>query len=197
MATAAEFDDMNATPLGKLPMPAVQSKNDAPRMDAASYTDILKEMTSAQREPPPTAPAPSQAHQQQQQPPPQPHHAAPIDMAAILPPPPPTPPSPASQPQGEAYQPQQQYRVVYPARRLIGKKRRGGMHRLFDRVREYRTSALVTAVVFLMLWYVAPKLAHAVPQLLTPSGRFNMAGLAILAVMAGGIHRVADSVVPA
>ena len=195
MTTAAEFDDMNATPLGKLPMPAVQSKADIQRVDmGTSYTDILKEMTNPQQPPPAQPP---QQQQPLQPPAPQPHQAvhqaAPVDLSSLLPPAPQAP-SPMRPEYPQANEQYQQYQT--PRRRLIGKKRRGGLHRAWETAREYRTSALVTAVVFVMLWYVAPKLAHAVPQLLTPSGRFNMAGLAILAVMAGGIHRVADHVVP-
>ena len=47
--------------------------------------------------------------------------------------------------------------------------------------------------MFALLRYVAPKLGSLAPALLAPSGKFNVAGLGIIAVLAGGIHRVADA----
>jgi hypothetical protein len=62
-----------------------------------------------------------------------------------------------------------------------------------DALKQYKTSLLVVAVMFAVLWYVAPRLAATAPALLAPSGKFGPAGLLVLAVMTGGIHRVADA----
>lgn len=189
MATTAEFDDMNATPLGKLPMPAVQSKGDVPRVDmSTSYTDILKEMTNA-RDAPQAAPH----HQLLPPPGPEPREIAPRDgavvAAAIAPPEYDVPREGFYVPQPPA--PPQVHHIMRPPPR-----HRRPRSRAWAKVREYRTSLLVAGIVFMLLWYIAPKLATAVPQLLTASGRFNLAGLAIIAAMAGGIHRVVDHYAP-
>lgn len=192
----ADFDDMNATPLGKLPMPAVSSRADAPRVEAAtSYNDLLKEMNAAKA--PPRAPEPAGADfrsfggaaaQQFQQAPLAP--AAPATPAA-----PPAPPQPQYAP--PAY---------YDKRRPSRRRRYDDQEDLDDydvpdvrpakgpwaTLRRHKSSVLVAAVTFLVLWYVAPKLAAMVPQLLTPTGKFNVAGLAVVAATIGGVHRVAD-----
>ena len=190
MANAAEFDDMNATPLAKLPMPAVQSKTDTPRVDmGTSYTDILKEMANSreaqQREQParPEQFRPEPLRPEQFRPEPARDEGGPDGFAPI---------APQHAPREIVYVPQQVQQPVYPAARY--KRPRGGG--TWAKVREYRTSLLVAAIVFVLLWYIAPKLATAAPQLLTPTGRFNMAGLGIIAAMAGGIHRVADKYAP-
>ena len=193
MATTAEFDDMNATPLGKLPMPAVQSKGDAPRVDmGTSYTDILKEMSKSRDAPqaPPQAaapqlpPRPQQMHPQQMHPQMhlQPHDERP-DAAEFV-------------PREGFYVPQRPPPQPHVAARPPSMGRHKRSRGAWDKVREYRTSLLVAGIVFVLLWYIAPKLAAAAPQLLTASGRFNLAGLAIIAAMAGGIHRVVDHYAP-
>lgn len=63
-------------------------------------------------------------------------------------------------------------------------------------LKSIKSSLLVALVVFLVLAYVAPKQAQLFPRLLTPTGRFGTAGLLILAVGCGGIHRVLDRYVP-
>lgn len=178
-----DFDDMNATPLGKLPLPAVQNKGDAPRLDAVSYDEILKTIKTQDIQAPQAPQAPQFA------PPPQPPQHAPqhapqqYEYAAQLPPAP------------QQYAPQRQY---VPRRRLpvrappAGKCNGGG---LVPTLRRYRTSLLVAVVVFAVLLYVAPRLAAAAPQLLTPNGKFNAAGLAVVAIACGGIHRVVDTYV--
>lgn len=177
-----DMEDMNATPLGKLPMPAVQSKGDGPRVDmsAASYSDILKEMNNNV----PAAVGPPQQPQfqqfQQQGPPPQQMMMAPPQQQQQM---------------------MQHMMMAAPASR----SRRGGRapaaaHKRGDgggggwmaRAREYKTSLLVAVVVFLVLSYAAPKLAQLAPQLLTPMGKFNTMGLLLIGASCGGIHRVMD-----
>lgn len=58
--------------------------------------------------------------------------------------------------------------------------------------RAYKSSIIVGLTVLAVLVYVAPKLAQTVPQLLAPTGKFNTVGLLALAILCGGIHRVAD-----
>ena len=191
MANAAEFDDMNATPLGKLPMPAVQTKGDAPRVDmGTSYSDILNEMSREASQPAVAHQPSSIAHQQM--------HPAAVPAA------PPTPPlqQPLQHAHTEAYAeyspppPTESYGYGPPPPRVplrrpavVPRRRKPSV---WHTLKEYKSSLLVAAIVFALLRYVAPKLAGSVPQLLTPSGRFNAMGLTIIALMAGGVHRLAD-----
>lgn len=196
----ADFDDMNATPLGKLPLPAVQSKADGPRVDGASvsYADLLKDMTASQRGG--AGPAPQQQHQA-------PQHQT---MDAPL-------PQQFGYGGGQApqqhfpqmqQQPEEQMYARYPSRMTMprarkhappppSRRRQSSSSRagrgVLAKVREYKSSLLVTLIIFLVLWYAAPKLAQLAPQLLNPgTGKFNMAGLLVIASACGGIHRLAD-----
>lgn len=187
-----DFEDMNATPLGKLPMPAVQSKNDGPRVDmSASYSDILKEIA---------APPQQQQHMQMQQQMQQPHQ-----MQAM-----------PSHFQGNddmmfaaQQQPMYQQAPLPPRHNRLQQKqaRRGGGggggggggstrggsgSGVWAKIKEYKSSILVTLIVFLILSYVTPKLASTVPQLLNQTGKFNALGLLVIAGTCGGIHRVMD-----
>lgn len=184
-----DFDDMNATPLGKLPMPAVQSKSDAPRLDTStSYADILKTMNAAEpAAPTPQAPpmySPSTAYS----PPPQ------ITAAQYY-----TPPARRAAARKAVAKPTPKKKVYVSSsssdsssddERRYKPKKKGAW---LARIKEYKTSILVTVVVLLVLLYVSPRLAQMVPRLLTPTGKFNFAGLFILSAMSGGIHRVADT----
>lgn len=193
-----DFEDMNATPLGKLPMPAVQSKNDGPRVDmSSSYSDILKEIT---------APAQQQQHMQQHMQMQQQHMQQPQPQAQMQ-----AMPSQFSQAQFQgnddmAYQ--QQAPMYQPppharrhhrqqpepkqARRGGGGGGGGGVGGVWAKIKEYKSSVLVTLIVFLILSYVTPKLASTVPQLLNQTGKFNALGLFVIAGTCGGIHRVMD-----
>lgn len=62
-------------------------------------------------------------------------------------------------------------------------------------VHQHKSSLLVAAIVFVVLAYVAPRLASTVPQLLTPAGRFNTMGIAAVAMVCGGAHKLASAYV--
>lgn len=222
-------DDMNATPLGKLPMPAIQSKNDMPRGDmGASYTDILKDLQKPQQQQQMGGGGGGGGGgqmaggglmgggggggqmgggglmmQQQQYPP---------DTSQF-------------QQQLPGYQhaqfvhnqqapPRQQQRRTTAGgggrrvrfreedededdeyeydRRGGGRSKPGALTGLLQKLRSYKSSILVTLVVFAVLMWVAPKLGQVVPQLLSPGGKFSTVGLFVLAASTGGIHRLAD-----
>lgn len=183
-----DFDDMNATPLGKLPMPAVQSKGDGPRVDMTpSYSEILEQMKKPPQQEVPQAPqAPQQlagnplagnplADFQQQ------HFPQQHPSAAMGPPPRQRPP--------RHYMPPPRRRPEPAPLRRSKHTGGGGVKSV---LRTYKSSILVACTVLAVLMYVAPKLAQTVPQLLAPTGKFNTVGLLMLAIMCGGIHRVAD-----
>jgi hypothetical protein len=218
-----EFDDMNATPLGKLPMPVVQSKADGPSIDArsSSYEDILKDMRAGERpqQAPQFPPAqerftdgggqfnPRQLQQLQQQ----------------------QAPSPAQLPQlhqqlQQLQQPQQlqhlqQHLQEHPQQHMqqnlqhplplqhpqaqpsqfAAKPRRSkpSLHgSTLSFIGHYKSTLIVIGIVFLVLTYVAPRLSRGVPRLLDPTtGRFNVAGIAVLALVSGGMFRGVDRAV--
>ena len=59
-----------------------------------------------------------------------------------------------------------------------------------------RQAALVAVIVLIMLWYVAPRLARSVPQIVdAATGKFNGIGLIVLAAMCGVTHLLADGFV--
>lgn len=62
-------------------------------------------------------------------------------------------------------------------------------------VHQHKSSLLVAGIVFVVLSYVAPRLASAVPHFLTPAGRFNAMGIVAVAVMCGGAHKLASAYV--
>lgn len=63
-------------------------------------------------------------------------------------------------------------------------------------VTTYRSPLLVAAIVFLVLTYVAPRMATLVPRLLGPTGRFNALGIALIAMVCGATHGVAVAYIP-
>lgn len=191
-----EFDDMNSTPIGKLPLPVVQSKADGPRVDlSTSYADILK----AQAAQPPPGPSSLQPpHQQHQQ-----HQFAPEPAAAGLSnivaqhfdAPVAQGPPPMRRRRSRRYDDDDDDDDVIDDGHFVGRRGRrcgGLLHKLL----QYKTSLIVVVVMFLMLWYVAPKLAQVAPVLLSPSGKFNTLGLLAISVATGGVHRVVDHYVP-
>lgn len=235
-----DLDDMNATPLGKLPMPMVQSKADAPRveMHAASYEDILKEMRTDQ--PPRATPQAFQPMPQAQ-----PRHDYPSQMHAHGHAPHGHGPhghghdhahahshahghGHAHGHHGHAQQyamdptqmmsPQQQQHMMQMREMQMRdmQRRHVARHQAAARaaeqkrlsspaaaelsgpwklVHQHKSSLVVTAVVFVVLSYVAPRLASAVPHLLTPAGRFNAMGIVAVALMCGGAHTLVSAYV--
>ncbi len=193
-----DFDDMNATPLGKLPLPAVQSKNDGPRVDmGVSYADMLKDMQQQQ----------AQAQQQQVAPPQTPQFQQPPVMAPL-----------AVAPH-QAFM-QQNYETTPPMQQMqrrgggrggrrapsmddygdydddVPEVRRGGSgggaKSWTARIKPYKSSLLVGLIVFAMLSYGAPRLAVSFPRLLNAAGKFNILGLAVIATISGGTHALAE-----
>lgn len=176
-----DFEDMNATPLGKLPLPAVQSKGDGPRVDmsSVSYSDVLKEMN---------APAVQAPQQQPMAPPPQ---QAQYQYPAPMGPPPHMAMNHIPQHHRQAVRRKAPVKHTAPRHKSSGGSGGGGKG-VWAYVKAYKSSVLVTLIVFLVLSYVAPKLAQMMPQLLNPMGKFNLAGLLLISTACGGIHRLAD-----
>ena len=180
-----DIDDMNATPIGKLPLPVMQSKNDGPRVDSsASYADILKDMRAPGGGGGGPVAAPQFAAPQFHQP----VHHQPMQQPQFAPPQMEFQPEPPQRYQARRRRP----RYVEEDDDYVdrGARARG----LVARIKAYKSSILVAGIVFGVLWYVAPKLAQMVPQFVNPAtGRFNVLGLVAIAFVSGGIHRLADT----
>lgn len=181
-------DDMNATPLSKLPPPLVQSRRPEPPpqglspavpsggarrakdVSAPTYSELLREMDASM--PPPSQdqetyednyhePQPSTQYQQQQ--PPQ--------------------QLPRSSRGGEP----QEVRPGREAQRntpAATPPRAGGL------LWRHRSTILVAVIVAVMLLYGVPKLQTAAPSLFSPMTMYklNVTGAAVVAASAAGIH---------
>lgn len=199
MASGADVEDMNATPLGKLPMPVMQSKADTPRVDVSantSYADILRGLggdgaqATSLAAPPPQQQQPQLLAQQQLATPPQQPQ---LQLHQVLAPPPPP------QQQQYYYDPPA---YAAPARRRAQAKRRPARHAASTPARgtplgralgQYKNAAAVVAIVFAVMWWVAPKLAATLPSLAGPHGTpMRAPGVLLLAVLCGGIYRAAE-----
>lgn len=194
-ATSNDFDDMNATPLGKLPMPIMQSKADAPRVDpgvSVSYADILRTMGTDQTATPVQQAQPAvQQPVQQQAPPPlqqalQPALQQQFPGATMLQPP---------QAQHMAVSMDDRY-YARPQPRAAVKRRRWEPARarapLSKWLGAYKNAVIVLAIVFAVTLVVAPRLAATFPVLARPGMRLTPPGLALVALLCGGIYRVAE-----
>ena len=218
-----DFDDMNATPLGKLPMPVVQSKADGPSIDARSstYEDILKDMRdpgsgSGQA---PEFPGkerftgggqggqggqgglggqfnPRQLQQLQ-------HSPAELQLQLQL-------QQQLQQQQQQQLQQQLQQQHHQPQQQLLpqqlqfatkaGRPKASQRHQRHGSVlsvlSHYKSTLIVIGIVVLVLTYVAPRLSRGVPRLLDPAtARFNAAGIAVLSLVCGGLFRAVDRAV--
>lgn len=220
-----DYEDMNATPLGKLPMPKMQSKMDAPRVDinSASYADILKGLETDKQMATSVGPgggapggvdmmAVMGGQQHQVQPPPmyQPQQQQQMMM--------PDPYQGAQQ-----YQEQQYYQQPPPVYRRERERRRtssrGGSKRgrqqpaaptqqpaaapappangFMARLRPYRTPILVTLIVFAVLRWIVPRLSM-LPRMSTsaPCYPLSLIGVALVAVLCGGLYRATEYLAP-
>ena len=199
----SDGDDMNATPLGKLPPPVMQSNKSQPPVEAPSYRDMLQDLESNPRGPTPgplsqelpqpqsaqvyatqntylPPPSPSQyPAQQMQQMPQMPQMAYPSYPSY-----PPQQPPPQYAPSAGPYQP-------LPA----DEPEPAPQGNLLTRVlRSNKSTLLVVAIVLVTLLFVAPRLAK-MQRFQTLDGRLNMLGKVVAAVLAGGTFRVAGLVV--
>lgn len=174
-------DDMNATPLSKLPPPMVQSRRPEPpqslspggpsdggrkskEMTAPTYAELLREMDAT-----PGPPAHNEyeetyedAYVDAPQYPPQQQSRAEPPRPRAPSSPTPVPPRPAPPP---------------PVHR-------GGL------LWRHRSTILVALIVMVLLMYGVPKLQTAAPSLFSPMTMYklNLTGAAVVAASAAGIH---------
>lgn len=190
--SASDFEDMNATPLGKLPpMPIMQSKADSPPVDMTantSYADILRTIKGDQATSVNPQPQPVQLQQPQQGG--QAVQGQMDQMQALQ----------AMQamqamqyynPPRQQAPPRQQKRRRSPpppqrkAQGLAGVLRRA--------LGQYKNAALVIAIVFAVMRWVGPKLAAQLPFLSRPTSQgLSAPGLFLASVLCGGVYRVAE-----
>lgn len=201
-STAAEYEDMNATPLGKLPMPIIQSKADAPKIDATastSYADILRTMATdpnrAASVQPPQQQQQQAAQQQQQQQMVQQQlvqqQMAQQQMAQQQMSPPPQHVTP------QYYDP-----GYYDRPRPVSVRRRSRStmpkpHRartVLAQLAQYKNAAIVIVIVFAVMRWAAPRLAAVAPTMAHPAPPgLRTPGLLLMAALCGGIYRAAET----
>ena len=195
-------DDMNATPLNKLPPPILQSKQNQAPVDAPNYRDLLNDMDKPQPAlqplPQPNQLAPMQSMQQpmpqqqgvqvpqpMQQPVYNPYAPQPPQLAPQLP----------QLPLGEgygggAYGYDQRGSYGYDPRGYedaFAQPRDDGFLKRF--IRSNKTTLTVVAIVLLTLMFVVPRLSK-VPRFATFEGQLNLLGKVAAAAIAGGAYRI-------
>ena len=190
------LDDMNATPLGKLPAPMVQNNKGKPSVEVPSYRDLLRDVDTTPPQapaqappPPPPPPAPS--------PPVHPDYGA-YQVAAptyatqntYMPQVPSTPQYMAPPPPPQYHQPYPDYEPLPPE--PPAERPQGGL--LTRLVRSNKSTLVVVAVVFVLLAFVNPRLAR-VSRLAAADGSLSLLGKLAAAALAGASYRLAVAVV--
>lgn len=183
-----QVEDMNATPLSKLPPPVMQTKQGQAPVEPPSYRDLLTEMESAP-------------------------HAQPQPMSSSQPPPPPPPPQYAppqyaqpqyaqsqyAQPQWPPTPPPRAYDPYYdlpdpahtpPAAALsdapLAAAEEGTLKRL---VKANKSTLVVLGVVLLTLLFVLPRLAR-MPRFVGLDGQLSLLGKGAAAAIAALAYRL-------
>jgi hypothetical protein len=193
-------DDMNATPLNKLPPPVVQSKQDLMGPAAPpNYKDLLTKMDVNAGGPPAASRAqqmmmmqqqddepeeyyPQQQQQQQQMmygPPPQGMFPGYNTYNSYDPPPQPQP----------RHEPS--HRSSKKLKSALKDKNGGGGVMGF--LKKHKNVIIVAIVAFLAMRYVAPRL-RAFPMMLSPVGGLSAPGMAVVALLIGASTKVSDYV---
>lgn len=187
----ASVDDMNATPLGKLPPPIMQSKQALPAIDAPNYRDLLNEMERKTVQPtqakatefaymPPSQPV------QQVQPVQQAQQVQPMQQVqqSMQPPPP-------RQYYDTSYYPEyeEQYGAVEEEPVL---ENNGSLLSRF--LSAHKAALIVMAVVLVALVFLVPRLTQ-MPRFAGVDGRLNMLGKLVTASAAGSAYHIALLVV--
>ena len=189
-------DDMNATPLAKLPAPVLQSKTSQAPLEAPNYRDLLTDLDQSSRhrqspvEPPPQQPPPQydQQYLQPQQAQAQAQAQQQMMYSPQQEPPPlqgfPTHPTWPTQ----AYAPQ---RPPSPSRRpALAAPPKSVAWRL---LLANKTPLIVVVILFLALVFAVPRMVR-VGRLATAEGRLNVLGAVALSVTAGGVFKLATAV---
>jgi hypothetical protein len=189
----ADLDDMNATPMSKLPPPVMQSKQGMPTLESPSYQDLLQD---TERHRPGAAPLPA---------------AAPLTA----------PPMHSQQPASDAMTAQQYQYMMHmmqlqhqaaaqasaqaPAQASAHAPAQAAAHAplpppppqswLVTHVRHHRMFLSVCVVVFVLLMFVIPRLAR-VARFATFDGKLNLMGTAAASVIAASLVGVTSLVYP-
>ncbi len=192
-------DDMNATPLNKLPPPLVQSKQDAGAAAPPNYKDLLNNMdVNAGNAGPSRAQQQMMMMQQQddgddEQYYPQQQQQYPPQMYG--------PPPPGMYPGYNTYNsyepPPQRHEPSHRSSKktksaLKDKKSGGGGGGgVMGFLKANKNVLIVAIVAFLAMRFVAPRL-RAFPMMLSPMGGLSAPGMAIVALLIGASTKVAD-----
>ena len=177
--------DPLGTPINSLPsitnntMGKVQHKSDMPKIDnnSLSYTDILKNLEQETNMPP--------------------------GGGGALPPPPPPPPQQQASFQSQQYDQQQfapqQSQMYYqdqgpPPQYYQGYNEPQQSSPISNFWVDNRTLIIVSALIFVVMLYIAPKLKLYIPQLAT-DGNLNVVGIATVSLVIGLATQIVDKYV--
>lgn len=172
--------DPLGTPIGNLPSMAnnppigkVQHKSDMQKVDNASlnYTDILKSLEQET----------NVSVQQQQAPPPPPQQQASFQ-------------SQYDQQQFAPQQSQMYYQEQPPAQYYQGYNEPQQSSPISNFWVDNRTLIIVSALIFVVMLYIAPKLKLYIPQLAT-DGNLNVVGIATVSLVIGLATQIVDKYV--
>lgn len=189
-------DDMNATPLNKLPPPVVQSKHDMGSTAPPNYKDLLTNMDVNAGGPPVSRAQQMMMMQQQDEPEeyyPQQQQQQPQQMMYGPPPPGMFPgyntynsyDPPPQQPRHEP-----SHRSSKKPKSALKDKSGGGV---MGFLKTHKNVLIVAIVAFLAMRYLAPRL-RAFPMMLSPMGGLSAPGMAVVAIIIGASTKVTDYV---
>jgi len=192
-------DDMNATPLNKLPPPVVQSKQDLMGPAAPpNYKDLLTNMDVNAG--PPAASRAQQMMMMQQQEDNEPEEFYPQEQQQqqMMYGPPPQGMFPGYNTYNSYDQPQQQQPRHEPSHRSSKKpksalKDKNGGGGVMGFLKTHKNVIIVALVAFLAMRYLAPRL-RAFPMMLSPVGGLSVPGMAVVALLIGASTKVSDYV---
>lgn len=191
----SSMDDMNSTPLNKLPPPVLQSRDDRPSVNPPNYQELAQavDMKSQQplsfpQQPSPSFPPQPSYHPQSPPPPPPPspfpHHEF-VDQSMYA-------------TQSSGMQPTQMYAPSYqynPRPNWEPGPQEAATGNVFSRfVRAQKSMLLVVAIVLVVLIFVGPRLAR-MSRFATIDGRLNLLGNIVASVVAGGAFKLASMAV--
>ena len=189
-------DDMNATPLNKLPPPVVQSKQDLMGGPAAppNYKDLLTNMDVG----PPVASRAQQMMMQQQDDEPEEFYPQEQQQQQqhMMYGPPPQGMFPGYNTYNSYDPPPQQQPRHEPSHRSSSKKLKSALKDkngggVLGFLKTHKNVIIVALVAFLAMRYLAPRL-RAFPMMLSPMGGLSMPGMAVVALVIGASTKVSD-----
>jgi hypothetical protein len=198
---ATDFSgDTNATAIGKLPPPIVQSKSGV-QFDVPNYSEMAKAALEA---PPPhhhQAGSPQQAYDMHRQVVTQQHQQ---QQQMMMLPQQPALMEPAHQQHQQQVMEQQLQHMARQVRAQRQQLKAAARRETFVNQRQpnpwldwrqYKPGLLVAAIVLVMLVYGVPRIKASIPQLVSPLGRLNHLGYVVVSLLTGVAYQASSKFV--